>query len=647
MDPYFTKTYSSESHPPFVPFAIRYMFAPPPPCTPYDFISRTDPQRRSTLTPATLQPSTHTSFPSVIDHIWENVTSESDVRSIYISGHINNNYGFDEFQNATLMPFEVIQTISDSNNLPLISVMPNLQQKSSELFSSVQNLVTETVDSYDGICYRTEKTCRFCKQDWGPQSEALGRAFLLRKLECVRHVCIRDQQEVDFERTLQIVPSLLRSALAGENSTFQPPTRHLAPLLKRISQLLFSLRNFLMQKRANRMVSVRDRSMFTEYERFVDETYIQLQRCLQVMGYQTNDKTKSWKYHGVYKHARCSEWVLPNNQDEQNTFKPEPDHLQNFGLMYHSSGRFSLGRQDDPNHTDFKSFVGVQHPMHTDMFQNDTVKGLASALAMIGNPQSLLGHGVYDRIKNPGAVIRCPSYPASAFFPPDTILPRDELFHRAEMLIENWISIIQSPNQRKQMRHTSQAYLGWKSVNFEMNDPDADGLRLVVFGRKDFQINFQTSMAHFISNIPLPGQGRLLLSSPRGQRDEDTSIASLYTRVQPYSDIVFPMIPDTQRPTESPANSPQPQRNNGENNLALNLPDLNVVWLITRHLGWTVDDDENRGSVMVDRRILIAVQWFSNTIMVSSLLASLLSRRYMTTPMDFFSIVQASDTEMR
>ena len=52
----------------------------------------------------------------------------------------------------------------------------------------------------------------------------------------------------------------------------------------------------------------------------------------------------------------------------------------------------------------------------------------------------------------------------------------------------------------------------------------------------------------------------------------------------------------------------------------------------------TVDDDRSRGSILVDRRVLIALQWFSNTIMVFSLLASLLSRKFKlvkTIPADF------------
>lgn len=53
----------------------------------------------------------------------------------------------------------------------------------------------------------------------------------------------------------------------------------------------------------------------------------------------------------------------------------------------------------------------------------------------------------------------------------------------------------------------------------------------------------------------------------------------------------------------------------------------------------TVDDDQSRGAILVDRRVLIAVQWFSNTIMVFSLLASLLSRKFKlvkTIPADFY-----------
>jgi hypothetical protein len=51
--------------------------------------------------------------------------------------------------------------------------------------------------------------------------------------------------------------------------------------------------------------------------------------------------------------------------------------------------------------------------------------------------------------------------------------------------------------------------------------------------------------------------------------------------------------------------------------------------MIARHFGWVVDDEENRGSMLIDRRLLIATQWLSNTIMTFSLLASLLSRKFL------------------
>jgi hypothetical protein len=66
-----------------------------------------------------------------------------------------------------------------------------------------------------------------------------------------------------------------------------------------------------------------------------------------------------------------------------------------------------------------------------------------------------------------------------------------------------------------------------------------------------------------------------------------------------------------------------------------------------------VDDDSSRGAILVDRRILIAVQWFSNTIMVFSLIGSLLSRKFRlvrTIPADFHffgSPIKISYNDMR
>eukprot|EP00804_Cyclotella_cryptica_P001618 CCRYP_014943-RA/>CCRYP_014943-RA protein AED:0.27 eAED:0.27 QI:197/1/1/1/1/1/3/0/1278 len=640
-DPSFASLHSNKGHLPFVPFIIRYMFAPCVPCLPHDFTSRPDVQSRFPFAQVHQQQA-HTDFHSVLDHLWDNVTAEADVRTIPISCHVNSNYSLDEFQNATLMPFDV-STRSPSVNpssVPLTAVLPQLQHRSPQLFSMVQNLDIELEQSYVGDCYRTEKCCRQCKRDWGGQSESLGRAYILRRLEMERHALIRSRQQADFFRTLRAIPLMLQNFLIDDENLSRARLRGLSSLLNRVRQIIYIMQtDFLIQNRANRLVTNEERQLFSSCEIYLDATYSDLQQCIHIIEHSDEECkgiVKNWRNTGVYKNARCADWVIrAESAETDNLFKAELDHLQKFGLMEYNPGGFNLGRQDDPNHEEFRSYLGSQPSMHTDMFHNNAAKAFLSALAMIGKPECLIGHGVYDRVDKPGAVIRSPSYPLDVFFRATSHRRLDaELIRNAAFLSNQWASVSCSSGMSQSRYYKSwNSCIGWKKINFEMNDPDPDGLSIVTFALRDFATNFQTAMAHFICNIPLPGQGRHVLSSPMGDHERNCDIVSIYSRVQPYSKIIFPSIPGhlevSQNAYMTSANTQvQPPRHGDAVPNGLLVQELNIVWLIARHLGWTVDDDQSRGAILVDRRVLIAVQWFSNTIMVFSLLASLLSRKF-------------------
>jgi len=113
-------TTTTGTHLPLVPFALRYMFAPPVACVPHGYSSRPsdDGDRRSSLFAAppggaaaaaqnNQTPSESAMFPPVLDHLWDNVSAAADVRTIFLSAHVHSNYGFDEFQDATLAPFDI------------------------------------------------------------------------------------------------------------------------------------------------------------------------------------------------------------------------------------------------------------------------------------------------------------------------------------------------------------------------------------------------------------------------------------------------------------------------------------------------------------------------------------------------------------
>ncbi|KAL7554819.1 hypothetical protein ACHAWF_018403, partial [Thalassiosira exigua] len=609
-------------HPPLVGFAIRYLFAPPVPCSGRRHVVRPDDgsdgfgrrRRSSFFAPPAPPPSEAIKLPSVIDRLWDAVGSEAEVRSLFLSAHVHSNYAFDEFQNDTLTPFEVAVRSKNSRPAaapPLTAVLPELRRRSPELHSLLQNLDAETEDSVSGDALRTERGCASCGRDWGAQAELLGRAYLLRRLECHRKALVRDRRRRDFERTLGAVPSLLRGCLGGDDGGMMPTRAN------RLRQLIFCLHtDYLLQKRADRLVAPRERRLYASYETYLDETLADLQKCLP----RTSDDDRPPPPFGV---------------------DPERRRPWRTKGVAHRNAVAPGGRQDDPNHEeDGPGSPGrtTRPSMHTDMFQDDALKGLACALSMIVNPKDLVGHGVFDRVRGPGTLVRCPSRPVRAFFRPsgsgrDPIHPRG-LIDDALALLRQSAAVAERNNSQIGRRARQRSY--FKRINFEMNEQDPDGLGLVALGR-GFPVNFQTSLAHYLSNVPMPGQGPLLLSSPnRGAPDFDGSVLTLYTRVQSYSHIISPdWVEGGGRSDEQRTEVDQPSENQQErqdpNNgveQVFNL-DLNIVWLIARHLGWVVDDEDNRGSLLVDRRLLIASQWLSNSIMVISLLLSLLSRRFL------------------
>ena len=573
------------SHLPLVPFAIRYMFAPAIVCVPHDYISRPDCTSRSLFTPT--RETELVDYPPVVDQLWDGITAEADVRELYVSAHVHSNYNFEEFQNATLTPFDISvnQKPASLSTKPCTALLPNLKHKSSKLFEMMQNLDLEMEDSVAGETYRTEKRCELCKRDWGPQSEALGRSYILQKLQVQKMILNLDQQTADFERTMNMIPSLLTRSLQKSSDDSEEFSR---PRITRICQLLFCLHiNFILQRKADRLVTLQERGLLSAYEDYISKTYADLQTYLS-SGKEDHALSEGnlWRKKGI---------------SDQNA-------VCNDGFM---------GRQDDPNHHG----NGQYPPMNTDMFKNDPIKAFVSAVSMISNPEILCG--VWDRVNRPGAAVRCPSIPVGVFVRPSQERDKIKLVRRAVNWIEGSPSLLGSSERQCPK---DQPYI--KCINFEMNEQDPDGLSLITLGQ-GIQINFQTSLAHFLSNVPQPGVGPLLLPSPKRDANEyDASLQTLYTRVQPYAHMLFPSRSGQRAvASENLEQHTSPRIVNQQNQRNINL-DLNILWLIARHLGWFVDDDQNRGSLLVDRRLLIANQWLSNTLMIFSLLASLLSRKF-------------------
>lgn len=530
---------------------------------------------------------------------------------------MNSNLSLDEFQSATLFPFDVSTNRSQRSNTttPLTTVMPQVFERDRRLFEMIQNLNIELETSHAGDCYRSEKCCTECKRDWGEQSELLGRAYILRKLDIERITLDRLQQQADFLKLIKALPLMLTRTLLDDQDASKEQYLTTISRLNRICQVIYVMQtDFLVQKRADRLVSKSDRKLFLQLEEYIDATYSDIQDYVKIIKSKTDpsldaNHQQPWKKRGVYKNPRCTD--LAPNSSLYNNIRPEPYDLRKFKLIEHGNGGFHFGKQDDPNHEEEN---GPQSSMYTDMFHNNAMQGLMSAIAMIYCPESLTGHGIYDRVEKPGALVRRPSYPCHIFFRPHE---HEEERSRLELIQ----SALKRVNMWDSSRFTSRPLVPqgyWKGINIELNDQDPDGLSLTTLSMEGFHINFQTTMGHYVSNVPLPGQGIHTLSSPAGDPEGAGDIVSLYSRVIPYSNIISPSVQHQDCLSET-NRSRVPQGGVNQNNVMV---ELNIVWLIARHLGWTVDDDRSCGTLLVDRRILIALQWFSNTIMVFSLLGS-------------------------
>jgi len=53
---------------------------------------------------------------------------------------------------------------------------------------------------------------------------------------------------------------------------------------------------------------------------------------------------------------------------------------------------------------------------------------------------------------------------------------------------------------------------------------------------------------------------------------------------------------------------------------------FNALWYFSSQIGWSVDDEANPGEIFVDRRIMIATQWVSNSLMFLPILWTLIAR---------------------
>ena len=588
VDPFWANVYTEEAHLPPAPFLIHYHFA----------TERKERSPNTALDPAHLQ-----STP------WQRSGKpDQPVRIMYLSAHVNDQYSLHEFQRHTSVPFSV-----RCDKETIVYCAPQMREFHPVVSERLNRISLESLDhSTQAYSYRTEGPCFSCGITWGTRMEELGQAFVLGRLEC----SIKNQKQNDsIQRVHTILSTLLRHLHASSSWT------------KRHHQLCFSIHDRLVELRAARWITASQQCVLCQWEAIIDFL------CLRFT--QVGDKCEMrmdyfmlpWRHAGVYPNLLCTDSFFSEHSPLLDSriltfWKAEPRYLEAFAHLAHSPGRFSLGPQEDPNHLrilpDISSrYARRQRGCVTDMFFDDPVSGLQAALCVVSAPRSLMVHGIWDRVAYPGTLTRRPKL---------VVLP--DLRRDVKIPLQTDISKLLLAKLR---------------LNFELQtNLDMDSLSVVenwccgteALDRIDDEI-YPLSLRNFIRNVPPPGSGRFALCEVVKTENGGFVVQEVYLpSVHNTSD-------DAERLRSAPSHrsSVQPLHVAGVHMVRPPGPRiLNLLWILSAHMGWTVDDNQGAASVYVDRRILIGAQWLSISLMAAPLFWTLIARsaRWIpATPVDY------------
>lgn len=346
----------------------------------------------------------------------------------------------------------------------------------------------------------------------------------------------------------------------------------------KLSMLLVTIVRILLAFKAAPWLPKEKLQQVVQWEAIVDAAY----RQIPVGG----EEWIPWRMAGVFKYKVCTDSVFSPDAEltcaDQTLWINEPDYLDAFRHLAHSPGIYCLGPQEDCNHlgetviATNSRYARVQQGSTTDMFMNSPIFAFQAAFCMMRDIRSLLGHGVYDYIAYPGSVVRRPLLDATT---PDII---------GHMQLDN-------------SKETEQSL------------------------RQSIELN------NFKHSLPPPGIGQYPLCCFKS----------------PGSQEIIPFLPE-HSPTEytvhesSAAAAPffrqRPHRIAPVGNHR-GTPFLRIMWAMGARLGLAViDDNPHTASVYVDRKILIASQWVSISLMVAPLFWTLCARflRFIPTePVDY------------
>jgi hypothetical protein len=450
---------------------------------------------------------------------------------------------------------------------------------------------------------------------------------------------------------------------------------------ERQQHVLYAIHKRLVDVRGAPWLSPSQREVLLQWEVVVDKlcyNACSVAASTLTVGQENEQDTKTpWRHAGVYRHPLCTDSVFSRGtlmypklataflgkegKDEYRgtLWKEEPCYLKAFAHLVHSPGRFNLGPQEDPNHLqrfDPSNRFGRRQEFVSDVFMDDPMCGIQAALCVLHDPSSLMVHGIYDRIPYPGTLVRRPKLP---------VLRRLDPKAYRERLSVNLPPFLVSPGRMAYFQLQNALDMealvmidSWCSTTDGTRAPKDDCLSR---SKRAGFCTSSSSLQNYLSNTPPPGMGRVPLCNV--VEDAGSSIhGNTGDRMMTGQIVELAIETDTESPTETAGdrsmnwdsslvgqslannfhvgqphvidegvpniNNRNPRQHDEELPAALRRRPLalNLLWILSAHLGWTVDDNQGPASVFVDRRILIGAQWFSISLMAAPLFLTLFAR---------------------
>jgi hypothetical protein len=170
-----------------------------------------------------------------------------------------------------------------------------------------------------------------------------------------------------------------------------------------------------------------------------------------------------------------------------------------------------------------------------------------------------------------------------------------------------------------------------KQYSLSYSDLDEDGAELILLTSNSWPIHQQSLLDDFIRNMPPPGMGRFAFSeldNDAVRNNEQIVALALHFDGHESAHGAENVVNGT---PHAGGADPIDVANNQErlNPLLLGArgPRLfNLFWLLSSHLGWSIQESQGGSPVMVERRVLIASQWVANSAMAMPVLYTLLAR---------------------